>query len=873
MRACSIQTIQARVPADPAKMPLSSLSSALALAFAAQLAWAGPTGGQVVAGAATISTLPGSVVVDQSSHRAIVNWQSFSIHAGESARFNLPSSAAAVLNRVVANNPSAIYGNLSSNGQVFLINPHGIVVGPSGVINAAGFVASTRDVSNQQFMNGGGLDFQGNSAAPVQNLGRIVALDGDAALIGARVENVGAIEAPRGTVALVAGDHVYYAPDSTAFIVVKSGISMAEGATGVDNSGLIQAAQAELRAAGGNPLALAVNNTGIVSATRVDTIGGRVILSGGDGKTQVAGTVSARAGATGGEIQALGQAVTVKSGALLDASGTSGGGQILVGGDYQGKNAAVANAQNTTVEAGTWLRADALAAGNGGRVIVWADDATDYRGAISARGGSNGGHGGFAEVSGKQSLLFRGTADLRAPLGLTGNLLLDPTDITIGDAAATSVNCAAGTCSGSGASSFLHVGDLQAALGFSNVTVTTSSGGGGAGDITIDSNINQWATGLIAGNSLTLDAERDILVNGALYLKRSQSTDPGSPTLTLLAGRNLTIAPDLNGTNFYNNPYAVIGEKGLTLVAGRTDSSGTLTIGANSNIGTIAELSSGSFTGGPIRVFGVAAGQTTLTGWSGAASAAVTGGKAFGDAGTAAAGIYYQEGGASDNYAPIANQLATETSNVPAVTVATNPGPGVFNPIYVQGFDLAQVFNTMRQEVSASGGRVLFGSDVDALLTVTRWIAEASVPPGARKRDTYAALLAALMEGIEQTPPGERSASDRLIYQRLQAVMSGALTNFLSFKHPEVARLMPRIQASEQKLGDLKRARASLLQQDVGVPNLMGLLHAGSDSVMTLDAAIAAEERNLAAMRQQYESVVTPQALLSFYLEYYTIYG
>ncbi len=317
------------------------------LALVAGQATANPVGGQVVQGAASIQSSGSTLTVNQSSQRAIVDWQAFSVGAGETARFNLPSSTSAIMNRVVTNNPSAIYGNLSSNGQVFLINPSGIIVGPTGVINTAGFVASTRDVSNQNFMNGGGLDFQGDSQGAVKNLGKIVANDGDAVLIGAKAENAGTMEAPLGVAALVAGNSIYYVPDSASSILVKSGVTLADGETAVNNSGLIRAAQAELRGTGGNPLALAVNNTGIISATQVDTVGGRVILSGGDGKTEVSGSISASAGSAGGEIQVLGNEVTVRSGALLDASGTTGGGQILVGGDYQGKNAAVQNAQNS----------------------------------------------------------------------------------------------------------------------------------------------------------------------------------------------------------------------------------------------------------------------------------------------------------------------------------------------------------------------------------------------------------------------------------------------------------------------------------------------------------------------------------------------
>jgi hypothetical protein len=131
--------------------------------------------------------------------------------------------------------------------------------------------------------------------------------------------------------------------------------------------------------------------------------------------------------------QVLADTVTLTDGAAIDASGATGGGEILIGGDYQGMNPEVLNAWSTTLAAGASVRADAFDNGDGGRIIVWADDTTRFAGAVSARGGSNGGDGGFIEVSGKRILDFRGTADTSAPQGRTGMLLLDPTNIFIAD--------------------------------------------------------------------------------------------------------------------------------------------------------------------------------------------------------------------------------------------------------------------------------------------------------------------------------------------------------------------------------------------------------------------------------------------------------
>jgi hypothetical protein len=140
-------------------------------------------------------------------------------------------------------------------------------------------------------------------------------------------------------------------------------------------------------------------------------------------------------GAAGGAVDLLGRAV-VLDGAAVDASGGAGGGSVRLGGDYQGSNPTVTNAQTVTVTAAATLRADALGSGSGGRVVVWADQDTHFDGAASARGGPGGGAGGFLEVSGKGSLTYGGTADAGAPAGPTGTLLLDPKNLIISAAPA-----------------------------------------------------------------------------------------------------------------------------------------------------------------------------------------------------------------------------------------------------------------------------------------------------------------------------------------------------------------------------------------------------------------------------------------------------
>ena len=112
---------------------------------------ANPTGAEVVTGQARIEQVNRLLQINQSSNRAIINWQGFSIAPGETTKFIQPNSNSATLNRVTGGEPSALYGTLQANGKVFLINPNGIVVGPNGLINTQSFIASTLDVSNAEF--------------------------------------------------------------------------------------------------------------------------------------------------------------------------------------------------------------------------------------------------------------------------------------------------------------------------------------------------------------------------------------------------------------------------------------------------------------------------------------------------------------------------------------------------------------------------------------------------------------------------------------------------------------------------------------------------------------------------------------------------
>ncbi len=278
------------------------------------LVWANPSGGQSIAGTISIESSGNTLTITQGSSRAIINWQSFSSVSGELTKFIQPDANSAILNRVVSGNLSSIYGNLQANGQVYLINPNGILIGSSGVINAGSFIASTHDISNAQFMSGGTLRFVGTSDASIVNQGRINAIGGNVYLIAANVRNEGTIHAPQGTVGLAGGHDVLIQQEGDEHLFVATGSSGT-----VSNLGTIHAVQAELKAVGGNVYALAVNNEGIIRATGVANRDGKILLIGQSGILRNTGTLSARnSSGTGGWIETSGKHLAL-TGGVVDA--------------------------------------------------------------------------------------------------------------------------------------------------------------------------------------------------------------------------------------------------------------------------------------------------------------------------------------------------------------------------------------------------------------------------------------------------------------------------------------------------------------------------------------------------------------------------
>ena len=290
--------------------------SLLVMLACGSVAMAQPTGGVVTSGNATIAGPSNQLTITQTTPNAAINWQGFGIAAGESVRFVQPDSRSIALNRVVGNDPSAIHGNLSANGTVFLINPHGILFGRGSNVNVGGLVASTLNLSDDDF-RAGRYHFSGSGNGTVINQGVIRAADGGyVALLGAGVTNQGDVVAQKGTVALAAGRSLTLdmAGDRLLSVSVDEGTVNAL----VENGGLLQADGGRVimtTQAASSLMSNAVNNTGVIQARTLENRNGTILLLGGTqtGTMQVGGTLDASApnGGDGGFIETSAASVKI----------------------------------------------------------------------------------------------------------------------------------------------------------------------------------------------------------------------------------------------------------------------------------------------------------------------------------------------------------------------------------------------------------------------------------------------------------------------------------------------------------------------------------------------------------------------------------
>ncbi|MGB0712480.1 MAG: beta strand repeat-containing protein, partial [Gammaproteobacteria bacterium] len=510
-------------------------------------AQANPSGAQVAHGTVNMQ-VNGKTLNITNSPNAIINWRRFGIAAGETTHFHQQSAASAVLNRVTGGDPSRILGALRSNGRVFLINPSGIVFGQGARVDTAGFIASTLNMSDEDFLRGN-YSFAGGGDGGILNEGVIRAGEGgNVILIAPDIENGGVIEVlDGGQIVLAAGKEIAltswenptirYQVSAPENEVLNLGQVLTDGGAArlfagtVRHSGEVRAEGVRVGKDGAIELFASnevdVAEGAVLRASGVEN-GGTIRIESDQGVTRLAGVADVSSvNGSGGRVDVFGREVTLAGSSRIEADGATGGGSVRVGGDYQG-GGDVQRAQTTTFERGARINASATDAGDGGRVILWADDHTTSRGSIAIRGGANGGDGGFAEVSGKIGLEYDTVVDASAALGEVGTVFLDPTNGCI----STSGTCSSG--------------------GFTGVTVAS-----------VEASVADYV----------LSATNDIEIENSITMTNAVS-------FTLQASNDIT---------FFNNAVVITKGKSITLDAGNS-----ISLGANSGLNTTGSGSAGA---------------------------------------------------------------------------------------------------------------------------------------------------------------------------------------------------------------------------------------------------------------------------------------
>jgi len=514
------------------------------------------------------------------------SFERLGLNADEIATFLSQPDIENILGRVTGGDTSLIDGLLQvtgGNSNLYLMNPAGIVFGPNARLDLSGsFFATTATgigfgenwfhaVGDNTYAelvgNPDSFAFSLAEGGAIANLANLTVNPGESiTLLGGTVTHAGTLTAPGGTITLAA------VPGGNRVRLEQTGSLLSlelEAANGIWNTALNPISITPLSL----PELLTGGNLNQVSQLTVNP-DGTIRLSGAnvpmqDGTTLVSGTVDAAG--MDGEINVLGDRVALLN-ANLNTAGTNDGGDIRIGGDYQGQGS-VFNASRTFVSQDSIIAADALESGHGGRAIVWADDTTQFLGAISVQGGAIAGNGGFVEVSGAQNLLFDGTVDLAAPAGVAGQLLLDPTNVTI---------------------DLFGANDTELVDG--NIFATDP---GGTFSISAARVVNSLTTG-----NVLIEATNTIDVNSDI-----NSASANGLTLTA-AAININADITLSGGNL--DLRATAGEVNIAALPG-----GIATQGGNITVTSTSPTAFGIVTGAPINSGG---GTITLTGGSTGAS-------------------------------------------------------------------------------------------------------------------------------------------------------------------------------------------------------------------------------------------------------------
>jgi len=466
-----------------------------------QVALAGPKNPKVVRGRAGVGQKGNTTTVNMRSGRAVINWDSLNTSSNEILQFLKANGGFAVLNRVMRGGATQFNGSLFGNqGHIVIVNPQGIVFGPTALVQAYKFTASALDITDTDFMNGI-YNFAGGGVGKVANYGKISAEQ--VALIGKSVLNAGVIRSPGGYVLMAAGDKVFLGQEGSDIVVEIDAVTVPQDTSVPDmgdviNEGTVEAAGGKIVLAAGDTFSRAIEGLESMS----------VAVEGGTGRVGQFGTLNANAA------EGDGGSITLTAGEV-----------VALGADSV-----------TTANAG--------ADGDGGNIVAYSPGTALFRdGArVEAKGGSESGDGGFFELSGKQHVEILGDIDLTASSGGSGEFLIDPRNVKIVDGRANEGSSSGGVWDPSLQWfhwSELGIEKLEEYLGLADLTITTD------GWSLIQSGWVKFAASRdvenTSDNSLTIDAD-----NYIKFYSGSGIDFTGGGDVTLNAGSSIYIDADID---------------------------------------------------------------------------------------------------------------------------------------------------------------------------------------------------------------------------------------------------------------------------------------------------------------------------------------
>ncbi|MBT8561681.1 hypothetical protein G6717_03750 [Polynucleobacter paneuropaeus] len=605
-----------------------------------------PTGGKVVAGTAAISQAGNTMNINQSSQRAVINWNSFDVGSKATVNFNQPNSSASTLNYVNSASKSMINGAVNANGQVIFVNNNGVVFGKGAEVNVGGMVATTMNISATEFMSGKDTQvYEGGTTGKIINKGHITGnnINSYIALMAPQVVNTGVITATmsgNNAIALVAGQKVTLKFSGSQFVSVSVDASVVNAL--ISNKLLINAGSGQViigANAAQNLMGSLIKNTGTISASDINTSGGKISLTADT--IEQSGVIEANsAQATGGNISLKGNNITLASGSKTTATGAAAGGTINVGvnnANNQSVQDAIQNnslANTVSVQTNATVDASATQNGNGGTINIWSQIKTLVAGSLFAKGGAQGGNGGFIETSSKGNVSIAASSiiDTSAPKGKTGMWTIDPQALIIDSAAASAISnalnstsvtldatgsaCAFGSCTAS-QSALIRI--MAGADIYSSNTATSLNLIATGGQIDINSNITAGQVYAVA---------QAINVNGSI------NTNGGNNSNIYLAGAIINILGNINSNgsnsnNSNNTNSSNLNSANTTTANNRRNGQNGLNADSNTytsngglinilatgdiNIGSNSYISANGINGGIITIVSTA-GKTTING-------------------------------------------------------------------------------------------------------------------------------------------------------------------------------------------------------------------------------------------------------------------